>query len=290
MRKFLSILLCIIIFMCTFILQLILNFSNIFNENSIKNMSKSLISIENIKPEDITPENIYLKTSLDVIYDIAENYNISKEEVNNFLESDDAKNFIANYINEMLSSIMKNNYGDVSKSDTEKYLKNDIKKYLENNTNISNEDKENIKSFIDNNLSEILNKLPNITHITNNINFKAIKFLQKLFSLGTKIISSIIILISIIAIILLQLKKNKWLIYLGCTLLISCIFNLLFPYIIKLLLAYFINNSSNILLSMIKIFYVSILKSYLIINIIGIIVSISMLFIYNVIKRKKFNL
>ncbi len=287
MKKFLSVILCIIIFFCYFILEVSINFSLAFSESSIKNMSQNITLTNEIKPEDITPENLYWETTLQTVYDIASDYNISEEKVNDLLESENTKEFIANYINKISSSIIRNDADEMNKSDIERYLKESVNEYLENNQDITSEDKKNISQFVEEHSYQIVEKLPDTIQVTNNLDPEFLVAIQKFFSSNTKLILGSIILASIIGIVLLQLKGNKWLLYLGTIILISNITNLLFTVSINPFLTALVNYDSNVVLSTIKLFSNAIVKTYIITNVIGLCISISMLIAYNVLILKK---
>ena len=288
MKKFLSVILCIILFFSYFILEISINFGSAFSESSIKNISQNISLTNNeVKPEDITPENLYWETTLQTVYDIASEYNVSEEKVNDLLESENAKDFIANYINKISSSVIKNDGTELDKDEIENYIKESVNEYLNNNQDISSKDKENISKFVDEHSYKIVEKLPDTKEITNNLDPEFLSFIQKFFSSNTRLILGFIVCASIIGIILLQLKNKKYLLYLGTTFVIATIINLLFSLTINPLLTSLVNYNSNIVLSTIKLFANGIVKTYTITNVVILCISIILLIIYNVLIIKK---
>lgn len=286
MKKFISILFCIAIFLLYFIFEINMNFSSAFSEKNIKNMTKNITFVANTKPEDVTPEDLYFQSALDTVYDMADTYDIPKEKVEDLLESDYTKNFINKYISDLSSSIINGTDSMITNEDLGNYLKDEVKEYLKNNSDINNNDKENIYNFVDQNAKTITSKLPSTTQITNNINPNILNFIQTFFSSNTKILLMGIIVGSIFIILLLQFKNNKWLLYIGSVIAISTIVNLILSFMINPLISILINYNSNFVVSIIKSLSSSIVNSYLITNIVGLIISIIILIIYNLSKRK----
>jgi len=277
MRKVLSIFICFVIFIIYFVLEISLNFGLIFSKGNIKNINNNFSSTSNVN----FSENFYWKDILTKIYDISSDYNIPKDKVNKVLESKDVKLFITNYINDIYTLVLNNN---INKTNIEKYLKENINKYLENNNELNPSDKDNISKFISDNSDQIINNIMTITQITNNINPTILNFVQLFFSLNIRLIFVGIISVCIFLIILLQLKNNRWLLYLTNTIFFSALFNILFSIILKY---FIITNINNSIVSIISLFSNSILKSYLLINIFGILISIGLFYIYNVFQNKK---
>jgi len=277
MRKVLSIFICFVIFIIYFVLEISLNFGLIFSKGNIKNINNNFSSTSNVN----FSENFYWKDILTKIYDISSDYNIPKDKVNKVLESKDVKLFITNYINDIYTLVLNNN---INKTNIEKYLKENINKYLENNNELNPSDKDNISKFISDNSDQIINNIMTITQITNNINPTILNFVQLFFSLNIRLIFVGIISVCIFLIILLQLKNNRWLLYLTNTIFFSALFNILFSIILKY---FIITNINNSIVSIISLFSNSILKSYLLINIFGILISIGLFYIYNFFQNKK---
>ena len=98
MKKFISIVISIILFFSLFLLELSIITSSIFNENNIKNITKKIDLTKQIENEETSPSKLQYDSALNEVYSTAEEYNVDKETVDEILNSDEVKEFIAYYV------------------------------------------------------------------------------------------------------------------------------------------------------------------------------------------------
>ena len=289
MKKFISIILSIILFITYFIFMAHLNFSVAFSKKSINKVIDDIKFTEQISQAETSPKKLEWDMMLNEMYDVAEDYDISRNEVDEIIESESAKEFILNYMENNTNYIL--NSDETSKIQTEdlqKEIEDAINNYVENeNTDLTQSQKQKIYNFSKENSYKIAEKLPTPEDIEVHLSKEVTNFAKIFFSLNTRIILITIIAISIISIILLQQKKRKWLLYLGTTLLISNISTLLFSLTISPIMNFILDSNTSIIMNLFKNFSKQIVNPYLIISSIGIVFSIILLVIYNKIKGTK---
>ena len=286
MKKFISKILCIIIFFVFFIFEININFSNAFLQKNLKKISNNLEVINPLKKENITKEELYWDAKLDIIYDNAEKYNVSRNDINKILESKEAKEFVFKYINNLSTSLLYTNSENITTQEIEIYFKDAVNNYM-NNNNITSQNKKNINDFIEENSNQYINDLISTDDINSNIDSNILDTIKVFFSNKTKLILLSIIVCSIIGIVILLFKEYQWMPYIGITALISSVLNLSFTYMINPIILMITNSDLSIVISLINNFSNVIIKSYYITNIPLGLLAIIILVGYIFIKNKK---
>lgn len=287
MKKFISILLSITFFITYFIFLANINFSNAFSKKSINKVVEDIEFTKKISSSQTSPENLEWDMMLNEMYEIAEDYDITKEEVNDIINSESTKVFILDYMEKNTDYIINSNStSKIDINDIQNSIEAAINNYIENeNTNLTVSQKEKISKFTSDNSYKIAKKLPTPELIEVQLSPQLTKFIKLFFNNTTRIVLIIAMVICLISIICLQRKDKKWILYIGTTILISNIFTLLFSLSINPIINFIIDYDANIIISLIRNFSKSIVTSYYIISSIGILLSIILLIIYKNIKR-----
>jgi len=285
MKKIMSMLLCILLFVTYFIFLVQINFNSAFSKKSIDKVIENMEFMEQISTTESNNGNQDWNISLNEIYEVAEDYDISKSVIDNILNSESAKSFILEYLENNTNYIINNDSSvKLDIDDIQNNIEEAVNNYIENeDNNLTESEKKKITQFTSDNSYKIANKLPTPELIEIEMSPTLTKFVQSFFNNTTRIILIGILVIFIILIILLQ--RNKSMLYLGVTVLITNIVTLLFSPIINTIVNHSINYESSILLNIIKNFSRQIINSYLIISIIGIVLAIILLITYKNVKK-----
>lgn len=285
MKKFISILLCMLLSITYFIFVIQLNFSIAFSKKSIDKVIEDMEFTKQISNTGNTVKNPEWDMMLNEMYEVAQDYDISKKEVDDIINSESTKDFILEYIENNTNYIVNSDSSvKLDIDDIQDNIEDAVNNYIEKeNNNLTESQKEKISKFTSDNSYKIAEKLPTPEVIEIEMSPKLTKFIQIFFNNTTRIILISLFIILLISIILLQGKKSM--LYLGTTLLITNITTLLFSLIINPLVNLLIEFETSIVINLIKNFSKQILKPYLIISSAGIIISIILLVIYKNTKR-----
>lgn len=285
MKKFISSLLCFILFISYLLVTINICFSNLFDKSNIKKVVSKINITAKVESEDMNSESLSIEDYFTNLYKIAADYDISENQVNKYINSDETKAFISKYIEKFSNNILKKDNFKITNEFLEQELKNSVDEYVKEN-DFSNHTKQRMKNFVNNNSHKIIENLPTTEQIESYIDIPMINYIQLFLSNTARIILLCSILISVILIIIINLKDIKFLKYLSITLLISNLVTLIFGFMIKPSFTLIIGYNSNLILTLLKGFINTILIDYLIISGIGILISIILLILYKVFNKK----
>jgi len=253
MKKFISILLCIILSITYFIFLIQLNFRSAFSKRNINKVIEDMEFTEQISSTETSTENPEWNIILNEMYDTARDYDISREEVDDIINSESTKNFILEYMEKNTNYIIKSDSASkIDIYDIKNNIEEAVNNYIEDESNNLNElQKKKITKFTSDNSYKIAEKLPTPEEIEIEMSTELKKFIQNFFNNTVRVILILIIIVCLISIILLQGKKSM--LYLGITLLISNITTLLFSLMINQTINLVIEYESNLLINLIHI-------------------------------------
>ena len=281
MKKFISIVLCIVLFFLINISLVVFCVSRLASSNFVTKV------IDDVEVKDVIDsiresDNAQVSQAIDDVYDKASEHGFSEEQVNNILESDMTKEVLEKYS----SNLLENGRG-LTEEDINEIASNNVDEIIDNsNGRLKEEDRSEIIRAAETMAPTIASKLPDADKISemtgNKVSFKVEKNKGGNYGFWIYIIATFIVLGIIIAI---QWKKFKWLIYTGVTVLVSSICALLFTFLgsgllnlivseeklFKSVLGPVISNFSNI--------------SYITLGI-CLVISIGELIAYNILKKK----
>lgn len=280
MKKFISIILSILLFITLFLLEINIILNGMLKKDNIQKISTKINFTSNIDETNIISENSQFKAEKNKLYDKAKTYSINKTTVDNFINSTEAKEFISSYISMNVNQLI-NSDELIKQSELKINFDNMVDKYLKRNTlNLSNNEKSNVKKLANEYSNSVISNIPTNNIFTNVLNPTIIDILKLFLSITTRIILVITTIILILLIFIIQMKNNKWLLYVGNTLLTLTIFTIIFTLSINPITKMIINYIESFPKILVNPFSNNIMKSFIYTDIIIIILSIIYLVIY----------
>ncbi len=286
MKKFISVFLCIVLFLL-FNLSLALfcvsRFSSVNFATKVINDVDVKDTVESIRESD----NSEVSSILDNVYEKASDHGFSEEQVNNILESDMVKEVLEKYSSNLLLDGQGLTEGDIND-----IVSNNVDEIIENsNGTLKEEDRGEIIRVTETMAPTIASKLPDgdkISEMTGgkiklDANKNKVKDFSYLFY-----IALVLAVIVLGIIILLQRKKFKWLLYTGVTILVSSIVALLFTFLGGGLINLVISGQEEVIRNVINPIVLNFTKvSYITLGI-CLVLSIIEIVSYNILKKEKY--
>lgn len=291
LKNIVSIILSIVIIFMLYVLFLLGNVSSFFSVQSIEKTTSNIDvvhEIEKIKNSSVTAgQKAEIADIIDTAYDEADRHGISKELVDVIFNSTEVKEFLGHVVGATTDYVVNNRKSKVVTSeDFNKLLDENIDKWIdESNTEISDSKKEVLVIRIKQASAGIVDNLPNIGMIDEKIDGDKLKQVQFIFSSKVKVALVILIGLCLVLLFFLNKEKNKWLIYLFMTLLITGLITLATSFVATDVVTLALNEYN--LSFMINAFSSSFSHNVLITGIVSIAVAIIMLVVYCILNRKK---
>ena len=285
MKKFISIVISIILFFSLFLLELSIIASSMFNENNIKNITKKIDLTKQIENEETSPSKLQYDSALNEVYSTAEEYNVDKETVDEILNSDEVKEFIAYYVSDSANNAL-NNDTLMKQAEVKEKFDEMVDKYVNNNDKLTSKQKEDVKNLADEYSYKVIDEMSNTNVIGNAIPSDILNIIKTFISNSTKTFLIIISIICIIALILIQFNKNKYLLYIGNTLLTLTIFTFIFAVSVNPITNFLVEEVSSFPKFLISPFSNNIMTSFMISGIITIVISVLCLVIYEILNKR----
>ncbi len=285
MKKFISIVISIILFFSLFLLELSIITSSMFNENNIKNITKKIDLTKQIENEETSPSKLQYDSALNEVYSTAEEYNVDKETVDEILNSDEVKEFIAYYVSDSANNAL-NNDTLMKQAEVKEKFDEMVNKYVNNNDKLTSKQKEDVKSLADEYSYKVIDEMSNTIVIGNVIPSDILNIIKTFISNSTRTFLIIISIICIIALILIQFNKNKYLLYIGNTLLTLTIFTFIFTVSVNPITNFLVEEVATFPKFLISPFSNNIMTSFMISGIITIVISVLCLVIYEILNKR----
>ena len=281
MKKFISIVLCIVLFFLINISLVTFCVSRLASSNFVTKV------IDDVEVKDVIDsiresDNAQVSQAIDDVYEKASEHGFSEEQVNNILESDMTKEVLEKYS----SNLLENGRG-LTEEDINEIASNNVDEIIDNsNGRLKEEDRSEIIRAAETMAPTIASKLPDADKISemtgNKVDFKVEKNKGGNYGFWIYLLATFLVLGIIIVI---QRKKFKWLLYTGVTVLVSSICALLFTFLGCGLLNLIIGEEKlvkNVLSPVISNFS---LIAYITLGI-CLVISIGELIAYNILKNK----
>lgn len=247
MKKFISIILSIILIILIAFLICLIPIKKVLQKDNVKEIVSSIEIEEMIKEDENFKEVI--DELFTPIYIEARKYNISDEYVVKLMNSDEVKSLIASITGNIIDSALT---GENQKIIQNEDISNLVTKAIEkiNNGNfitINEEAQEKILQIVNDKIEDYQEYIPDTQEVENALDDKTmgtLKIVRFFFDHNFVVYLSVAIIGVSFIIILLNLTKFKWLQYLGVNLMISSFFVLILSIIVKIFLR---NNYAYIL-------------------------------------------
>ena len=227
MKKFISIVLCVVLFLLINISLATFCISRLASSSFVNKV------IDDVKVDDVLDsikesDNTEISSAMDDVYEKASEHGFSEEQVNNILESDMTKEVLEKY-----STNLFENGSGLSEDEINEIVSNNVDEIIDNsNGKLKEKDKSEIIRVTETMAPTISENLPDLDKISkmagNNAQFKIEKNKGGNYGFWIYVLATIIVLGIIIV---MQRKKFKWLLYTGVTVLVSsicaCLFTLM---------------------------------------------------------------
>lgn len=253
--------------------------NNLSKKTMIKN-TKEIDVVEFLQENDIT--------SLDKVYEEASNLNISKDQVNAFLNTDTVRNSIGeitSYITEGV--ILGKEIESFSLEDWHNILYNGLNELEEKQgIELTTEQKERFLTKVKDKTDPIIEELPKTIHTTKLITEERLETIRYVFSQKTKLIGIGVIILLTVLIILLKRKEKSWLLYIGTPIIILSILLLLSGGLLVPIASNLLNNETSTT-TIIQFAFNNMRKSLLISGVVLLIIAIICFIIYGINPKKQ---
>ena len=161
-----------------------------------------------------------------------------------------------------------------------------VDKYINNNDKLTSKQKEDVKNLADEYSYKVIDEMSNTNVISNAIPSDILNIIKIFISNSTRTFLIIISIICIIALILIQFNKNKYLLYIGNTLLTLTIFTFIFTISVNPITNFLVEEVSSFPKFLISPFSNNIMTSFMISGIITIVISVLCLVIYEILNKR----
>lgn len=203
-------------------LIVILNISYFFTAENITNgvlkmdISKALHEVENA---DISSNEI--TEVLDNAYIVAEHYGVSSDVIDEMVEDKAVKEFFGIIAGNVTDYIINGkDRKALTSEDFNQILDNNIDNWIEkSNVKVTEKQKEDFLKTVKSQSGQIIDNLPNASTVAEKLEVSNLDSLKIIFDSKTKIVLSTLLIISLILLIIL--KRSKFIMYLGYTTLIT---------------------------------------------------------------------
>ncbi len=245
MKKFLSIIISLILILILAFLIILLPLNNLLKKDNVKRIVNNIQIEEQIEQDENFAKVI--DKIFEPLYIEAKKYNISDKYIIKIMDSEEVKNLIGSITSNIIDYVITgNDQKIISNIDINNVISNSIDKINRNYLIFTEENKQNILQIVDKKINEYQDIIPNTKEVEENLNSNTLKILNVMRSLfASKLIIFLIVTVIILTlvIILLNLEKFKWLKYIGVNLFIASLISLLGNILINLI----IKNNYNYL-------------------------------------------
>ena len=245
MKKFLSIIISLILILILAFLIILLPLNNLLKKEKVKEI------VNNVKIEEQIAQDENFAKVIDKIFEPlyleARKYNISDKYIIKIMDSEEVKNLIGSITSNIIDYVITgNDQKIINNTDINNVISNSIDKINSNYLIFTEENKQNILQIVDKKINEYQEIIPSTKEVEENLNSDTLKILNIIRSLfASKLIIFLVVteIILTLVIILLNLEKFKWLKYIGVNLFIASLISLLGNILINLI----IKNNYNYL-------------------------------------------
>ena len=245
MKKFLSIIISLILILILAFLIILLPLNNLLKKDNVKRIVNNIQIEEQIEQDENFAKVI--DKIFEPLYIEAKKYNISDKYIIKIMDSEEVKNLIGSITSNIIDYVITgNDQKIISNIDINNVISNSIDKINRNYLIFTEENKQNILQIVDKKINEYQDIIPNTKEVEENLNSNTLKILNVMRSLfASKLIIFLIVTVIILTlvIILLNLEKFKWLKYIVVNLFIASLISLLGNILINLI----IKNNYNYL-------------------------------------------
>ena len=230
MKKFLSIIISLILILILAFLIILLPLNNLLKKDNVKRIVNNIQIEEQIEQDENFAKVI--DKIFEPLYIEAKKYNISDKYIIKIMDSEEVKNLIGSITSNIIDYVITgNDQKIISNIDINNVISNSIDKINRNYLIFTEENKQNILQIVDKKINEYQDIIPNTKEVEENLNSNTLKILNVMRSLfASKLIIFLIVTVIILTlvIILLNLEKFKWLKYIGVNLFIANNYNYLY--------------------------------------------------------------
>lgn len=295
MKKFISGILFIMVVISCVGLITIFSAGKFISEETLKNtvekidIPKALLN-NNANSKNETNTNKIVdeldKVVLADIYEIAAKGNVSKEKVDNVINSNAVKDFAAIYISKVANYITTGEENKITGKEITGVVKDNINSVAtEAGINLDNNSKNAIISVVDTYSNDIATLIPSPKVLVSEKDKEVTNTVQVIFSNKTKYTLLTILGISSVLLILIQLKKYNWMKWLSLATMCSGSIVCLLAFISVSVINNFLQNESQFILNIANTFADELKMTLLIRGGIVIGISLVVLLIYEAIHR-----
>lgn len=243
-RNFISLLIVIILIFMGIYTVCIFNASNFLTEQNLTKTVKRVNLVELLSEDTKTINGNATISTMDRIYDMANNVSISKEHVDAVINSDAMKEFAGNYLTNVATYITTGEEKNISGTELTEIVRNNINTIsTQTGMNLNDSMKQNVVNGVERYADEIVTLIPSPKVVTEGLDENQLKGIQSLFHKDAK--SKLLWGLGgfTLLLILIQFSWWKWLswhsISVAITGAVSCIFGIITtPMIDGLLLDY----------------------------------------------------
>ena len=205
----------------------IINISYFFTSENITNtvikmdMTKTLSQAETVSsiPNE---ENIETEV-LDNAYRVAQHYGVSSDVIDEMVEDKAVKEFFGKIAGNITDYLINGIDGKiVTSKDFNEILDNNIDRWIkDSNAPVDEAQKQEFLNTVKKESGQIIDNLPNSSEIAKKIGTNEVQSVRLIFDNDTKMVLSIVLILSLILIIILKWKGHKNIMYIGYISLIS---------------------------------------------------------------------
>lgn len=294
-RNFISLLIVIVLTIMGIYTVCIFNASNFLTEKNLTKTVKKVNLVEVLSEDTKTINGNASLSTMDQIYDMANNVSISKEHVDAVINSDAMKEFAGDYLTNVATYITTGEEKNISGTELTEIVRNNIDT-ISNETGINLNDsmKQNVVNGVERYANEIVTLIPSPKVVTESLDDNQLKAIQNLFhnDVKSKLLWGLGGLTLLL--ILVQFSWWKWLswhsISIAITGALSCILGLIATPMIDGLL---LDHNEVVLLNLLHHFTDALSKNFYIIGGILLLIAFIQISIYvNVrhhLKQKEVN-
>lgn len=240
-RNFISLLVVIGISVIGIYTVCIFNASNFLNEKNITKTVKKVNLIDILSDDAQMTSDGPTASTMDKIYDMANNVSISKEHVDAVINSDAVKELVSNYINHVVTYITTGEEKNISGAELTELVRNNIDTISSQaELNLSDSMKQNVVNGVERYADDIVILIPSPKVVTDSIGDSKLAVIQNLFNNQVKINLLLSLVGLTLLLMLLQFSWWRWLpwgsvsaVVIG---IVSCILGLVTPSMIEGLL------------------------------------------------------
>ena len=247
-KTILSVILSLLSIVTLYALFLISNISFFFSTDNIRDAASNIDVVHEIKKiqnsSSVAGGKEDISNVVDKAYAEAENHGISKNLVDEMLNSKEVKGFLGTAIGNTTDYIINGKENkNVTSTEFNKLVDNNIDKWIDKaDIDISDTKKEVLDIRLKQASAGIIDNLPSQQLIDSKIDTNTLKSIQFLFSKEVKTALVVITMISFILIVLFKRKEYKCLIYIAMALLVSGLITIATSFVINDLLALVLNE------------------------------------------------